>query len=157
VYWEGIDPWEPQSFGFDYARPPVSGVNVVIENVATYGCSKFNYSPKQTLRLVDTFHRTVERHNDRMALALTAVDARRKRSRWRRVAIESRACRGTGGEAASPIEQPAPPVTVSVRYLDWPDASAIVRNWPTVPIRVAGLLTGRSRPILLKNSKSTST
>lgn len=77
VYWEGIDPWEPQPFGFDYARAAASGVNVVIENVGTYGCNNFNYSPKQTLRLVETFHRTVERHNDRMALALTASDARR--------------------------------------------------------------------------------
>jgi membrane dipeptidase len=34
VYWENIDPWEPQPFGFDYARAAASGVNVVIENVA---------------------------------------------------------------------------------------------------------------------------
>ena len=77
VYWEGIDPWEPQPFGFDYARAAGSGVNVVIENVAPYSYRNFNYTPKQTLRLVEAFHRTVERHRDKMDLALTAADARR--------------------------------------------------------------------------------
>jgi len=37
VYWEGIDPWQPRAFGFDYARAFGSGVNVVIENIAPYG------------------------------------------------------------------------------------------------------------------------
>lgn len=30
VYWEGIDTWQPQPFGFDYARAAAGGVNVVI-------------------------------------------------------------------------------------------------------------------------------
>lgn len=77
VYWEGIDPWQPQPSGWDYARAHASGVNVIIENVAPYGYGNFNYTPKQTLRLIETFHRTVERHADKMALALTSADARR--------------------------------------------------------------------------------
>ena len=44
VYWEGIDPWQPQPFGFDYARAAAGGVNVVIENVAPYGFRNFNYT-----------------------------------------------------------------------------------------------------------------
>jgi membrane dipeptidase len=48
VYWEGIDTWQPQPFGFDYARAAAGGVNVVIENIAPYGFRKFNYTPKQT-------------------------------------------------------------------------------------------------------------
>lgn len=77
VYWEGIDPWEKQSFGFDYASAHEAGVRAVIENVAPYGYANFNYTPKQSLRLVETFLRVIERHPDRMALALTAEDARR--------------------------------------------------------------------------------
>jgi membrane dipeptidase len=77
VYWEGLDPWQPQPFGFDYAQAKASGVNVIIENVGPYGYANFNYTPKQTLRLIEAFHRTVERHHDKMGLALTASDARR--------------------------------------------------------------------------------
>ena len=76
VYWEGIDPWQPQPFGFDYARAAAAGVNVVIENVAPYGFRNFNYTPRQTLRLIETFHRVAERHADEMAVALTADEAR---------------------------------------------------------------------------------
>lgn len=77
VYWEGLDPWQPQPFGFDYARAKSAGVGVVIENVGTYGYANFNYTPKQTLRLIEAFHRTLEQHDDVMGLALTAADARR--------------------------------------------------------------------------------
>ncbi len=77
VYWEGIDPWQPQPFGFDYARAVAGGVNVVIENVAPYGFRNFNYTPKQTLRLIEAFRRVAERHADTMAVALTAAEARR--------------------------------------------------------------------------------
>jgi membrane dipeptidase len=76
VYWEGIDPWQPQPFGFDYARAAAAGVNVVIENVAPYGFRNFNYTPKQTLRLIEAFHRVAEQHADTMAVALTAAEAR---------------------------------------------------------------------------------
>jgi microsomal dipeptidase-like Zn-dependent dipeptidase len=34
MYWEHIDPWQPQPFGFDFARAFASGVNVIVENVA---------------------------------------------------------------------------------------------------------------------------
>lgn len=76
VYWEGIDPWTPQAQGFDFARATQSGVGVVIENVAPYGFSSYNQTPKQTLRLIETFLRVVEANRHRMALALTADDAR---------------------------------------------------------------------------------
>lgn len=75
VYWEGIDPWVPQAQGFDFARARESGIGVVIENVAPYGFSSYNQTPKQTLRLVETFHRMVEANRHRMALALTADEA----------------------------------------------------------------------------------
>ena len=77
VYWEGIDPWQPQASGWDYARARAAGVNVIIEDVAPYGYGNFNYTPKQTLRVIETFHRTAERHADKMAIALTSADARR--------------------------------------------------------------------------------
>jgi len=64
VYWDGT-------------RAPACGVNVVIGNAAPYGYANFNYKPKQTLRLIETFHRTVERHGEKMGLAPTACDARR--------------------------------------------------------------------------------
>lgn len=77
VYWEGIDPWQPQTSGWDYARARAAGVNVIIENVAPYGYGNFNYTPKQALRLIDTFHRVAERNDDKMAVAYSAADARR--------------------------------------------------------------------------------
>jgi hypothetical protein len=60
MYWRRIDPWEPQPFGFDFARASASGVNVVIENVAPYGYGNFDRTPKQTLRLVETALRYLE-------------------------------------------------------------------------------------------------
>jgi membrane dipeptidase len=76
IYWEHIDPWQPQPFGFDFARAFASGVNVIVEDVAPYGYANFDRTPKQTLRLVETAHRYVEQHADRMALALTSDDIR---------------------------------------------------------------------------------
>jgi membrane dipeptidase len=77
VYWEGLDPWKPQPFGFDYARAKAAGVKVVIENVGTYGYANFNDTPRQVLRLIEAFHRTIEDHQDVMGLALTGAGARR--------------------------------------------------------------------------------
>ena len=78
VYWEGIDPWKPQSVGqFDYARARAGGVNFVIENVAPYGYNTYNTTVKHAGRLIETFHRTLEAHRDRMELALTSADVRR--------------------------------------------------------------------------------
>lgn len=77
VYWEGLDPWQPQPFGFDYARAREAGVKVIIENVGTYGYATFNYTPKQVLRLIEAFHRTAEEHQDAMGVALSGADARR--------------------------------------------------------------------------------
>ena len=76
VYWEKIDPWKPQAFGFDYARAYDTGVRLVIENISPYGYNNFNYTPKQVLRLIETFHRVLEQHRDRMDVVLRAGDAR---------------------------------------------------------------------------------
>ena len=46
VYWEHIDPWQPQPFGFDFARAFASGVNVIIENLGPYGYANFGQGPE---------------------------------------------------------------------------------------------------------------
>jgi membrane dipeptidase len=79
VYWEKIDPWEPQSYeaGWDYARARAGGVNCIVDNLGTYGYWNYNYTPKQFLRLAETLHRFAEKHSDRMAVAFGTADARR--------------------------------------------------------------------------------
>jgi membrane dipeptidase len=78
VYWEGIDPWTPQAVGmFDYARARQGGVNVVFENVSPYGYEDYNGTVKQVARLLETFHRVLEKNRDKMELALTSADVRR--------------------------------------------------------------------------------
>jgi membrane dipeptidase len=77
IYWEKIDPWMPQETGWDYARARASGVNCVIDNIGTYGYWNYNYTPKQALRLIETFHRYAEKHADKMGVALGVEDARR--------------------------------------------------------------------------------
>ena len=52
-------------------------MRVVIENISPYGYNNFNYTPKQVLRLIETFHRVLEEHSDRMGLVLHAGDAAR--------------------------------------------------------------------------------
>lgn len=76
VHWEGLDPLQPQESGFDFTRAREAGVDVVIENVAPYGYANYNYTPKQALRLIETFHLMIERHADILGLALTVADAR---------------------------------------------------------------------------------
>jgi membrane dipeptidase len=79
IYWLGADPWQPQpsGTGWDYARAAPAGVNVIVENVGTYGYWSYNTTPKQIIRLIETFHRFAEAHQDKMGVALTADDARR--------------------------------------------------------------------------------
>jgi membrane dipeptidase len=77
IYWEKIDPWMPHDGGWDYARARASGVNCVIDNIGTYGYWNYNYTPKQALRLIETFHRYAEKHADKMGIALSVQDARR--------------------------------------------------------------------------------
>lgn len=78
VYWEGIDPWQPQPAGFfDYARARQGGANVVVENVAPYGYANYNGTVKQVARLIETFTRVAEANRARMEVALTAADVRR--------------------------------------------------------------------------------
>ena len=79
VYWEHIDPWQPQTYeaGWDYARASAAGVNCIIDNLGTYGYWNYNYTPKQTLRLIETASRFAEQHSDKMAIALGTADARR--------------------------------------------------------------------------------
>lgn len=76
VYWEKIDPWEPHDGGWDYARARAAGVNCIVDNIGTYGYWNYNYTPKQALRLIETFHRFAENHADKMGVALTVADAR---------------------------------------------------------------------------------
>jgi membrane dipeptidase len=76
IFWERIDAWQPQATGWDYARAAGAGVNVIIENVAPYGYWSYNQTPKQVLRLIETFYRFLEANQDKMGLALTAADAR---------------------------------------------------------------------------------
>lgn len=77
IYWEKIDPWMPHDGGWDYARAKASGVNCVIDNIGTYGYWNYNYTPKQALRLIETFHQYAEKHADKMGVALGVQDARR--------------------------------------------------------------------------------
>jgi len=76
IYWEKIDPWQPTERGWDFARARAAGVNCIIENLGTYGYWNYNYSPKQTLRLLETFHRFAETHADKMGVARTVAEAR---------------------------------------------------------------------------------
>jgi membrane dipeptidase len=77
IYWEDIDPWTPHDGGWDYARARASGINCIIENIGTYGYWNYNYTPKQALRLIETFLRFAEKHADKMGVALNVQDARR--------------------------------------------------------------------------------
>ena len=77
IYWEKIDPWQPHEGGWDYARARAAGVNCIVDNIGTYGYWNYNYTPKQALRLIETFHRFAEKHSDKMGVALSVPDARR--------------------------------------------------------------------------------
>ena len=77
IYWEKIDAWEPQKSGWDYAQARAAGVNCIIDNIGSYGAWNYNYSPKQALRLIETFHRFAEAHSSKMGIALTVDDARK--------------------------------------------------------------------------------
>lgn len=77
VYWEKIDPWQPHDGGWDYARARAAGVNCIIDYVGTYGYWNYNYTPKQALRLIETFYRFSESHADKMGVALSVADARK--------------------------------------------------------------------------------
>jgi membrane dipeptidase len=76
VYWEKIDPWQPHDGAWDYARARAAGVNCIIDNIGTYGYWNYNYTPKQTLRLIETSLRFAESHADKMGVALTVAEAR---------------------------------------------------------------------------------
>lgn len=75
----GIDPWKMQSIGtFDYARAKQGGLDVAVEQLYTEDAyNNYNYTIKQTLRLIDTFYRVIEANPDKMALALDSRDVRR--------------------------------------------------------------------------------
>jgi membrane dipeptidase len=73
VYWEKADLWGPVSdAGWDFA----AGVNCVIDNLGTYGYWNYNYTPKQTLRLIETAWRYAEQHADKMAIVTDTAQAR---------------------------------------------------------------------------------
>lgn len=79
VFWEGIDPWQAQTTGlWDFARAKQGGLDVVVEQVYLEDLfNNYNYAVKQAVRLIETFHRMMETHRDKMELALTTADARR--------------------------------------------------------------------------------
>ncbi len=79
VFYQGLDPWEEQATGgFDYARARRGGLNVVIENIFVDDAyNRYNYTVKQACRLLETFHRVLDRNPDKMALALNSHDIRR--------------------------------------------------------------------------------
>ena len=77
IYWEKIDAWQPHDGGWDYARARAAGINCIVDNIGTYGYWNYNYTPKQALRLIETFHRFAEKHSDKMSIALSVPDARR--------------------------------------------------------------------------------
>jgi hypothetical protein len=58
--------------GSDYAQARAAGVNRIIDNIGTYGYWNYNYTPKQALRLIESFHRFAESHNGQMGIALSA-------------------------------------------------------------------------------------
>src|SRR3954468_217953 len=78
TFWLGIDTWEPSpaGTGWDYLRASEAGVNVIIENFGTYGYWSYNTTPKQMLRMFETFHRFAEKHSDKLAVALSVQQAR---------------------------------------------------------------------------------
>jgi membrane dipeptidase len=76
VYWEHIDPWQAADGGWDYARARAAGVNCIVDNVGTYGAWNYDYTPKQALRLIETFHRFAETHADKMGVARSTAEAR---------------------------------------------------------------------------------
>ena len=79
VSWEGIDPWQVNTTGlWDYARAKQGGLDVVIDQLWIQdNYNNYNYGVKQAVRLVETFHRTLEANRDKMELALSAADVRR--------------------------------------------------------------------------------
>ncbi len=79
VYFEGIDPWKPQPVGvWDYAKAKQGGVDVVIENIwAEDIYNTYNVTPKQVMRLLETFFQVLDRNRDKMELALTTADVQR--------------------------------------------------------------------------------
>ena len=76
IYWEKIDAWQPTERGWNYAAARAAGINCIIENIGTYGYWNYNYSPKQTLRLIETFHRFAETHVDKMGIAGSVPEER---------------------------------------------------------------------------------
>ena len=79
VFWEGIDPWRVQATGlWDYARAKQGGLDVVVEQVYLEDpFNNYNYTVKQAVRLLETFHRVIEANRDKMELALSTADVRR--------------------------------------------------------------------------------
>jgi membrane dipeptidase len=78
VFWEKADLWKPvPDTGWDFARARAAGVNCVIDNLGTYGYWNYNYTPKQTLRLIETALRFAEQHADKMAIVTDTAQARR--------------------------------------------------------------------------------
>lgn len=77
VYWEQADTWQQVSdAGWDFRRARAAGVNCIIDNLGTYGYWNYNYTPKQTLRLLETAWRFAAQHADKMAIVTDTSQAR---------------------------------------------------------------------------------
>src|SRR5215217_702186 len=79
VYIEGIDPWKPQRIGiWDYAKAKQGGVDVVVENIwAEPAYQPYNVTTKQVIRLLETFYQVLDKHRDKMELAVSMADVKR--------------------------------------------------------------------------------
>ena len=79
VFTQGIDPWVEQRTGaFDYARARKGGLDVVVDHIFVDDeYNTYNYTVKQACRLLETFHRVLDAHPEKMELALTSADVRR--------------------------------------------------------------------------------
>lgn len=78
LFHEGIDPWQKQETGlFDLARARQGGLDVVIHNIYVEDAyNRYNYTVKQACRLIEQFYRLLDKHPDKMALALNSSDVR---------------------------------------------------------------------------------
>lgn len=79
TFHQNYDAWHPQQTGnWDYARAKMGGLNVVVEQLYIEDpYMAYNYSVKQTARLIQQFLQTIEDNKDKMELALTSADAKR--------------------------------------------------------------------------------
>ena len=79
TFHQNYDAWQVQETGnWDYARAKQGGLDVVVEQLYIEDrYNAYNYSVKQTVRLIEQFLQTIDANKDKMELALTSADVRR--------------------------------------------------------------------------------